>query len=125
VSELPIGAVVDWDGHSPIDGETVVSVIDVAGTTYAFTTRSMWVVKPIARTQPPREGDEGIAMGYILERETAAFSAEVEAEAAILIRDGYAAPFDAIDLARENVKMRRRRAAESRPVPDPPAGAAR
>ena len=36
------------------------------------------------------------------------FDDEVEQEAATLIRDGYAAPFDAIRLARETVTRRRR-----------------
>lgn len=46
-----------------------------------------------------------------LRGEQAAFEAEVEQQAAAYIRDGIAAPFDAIALARETVLRRRREAA--------------
>jgi hypothetical protein len=53
--------------------------------------------------------------------EMSAFSAEVEEEAARLIRDGYAAPFDAIAIARESVKRRRQKKADQAALSRPPA----
>lgn len=47
------------------------------------------------------------------EKEKMSFEFEVEAEAVRLIRDGLAAPFDAIEQARDFVMRRRRKLSES------------
>jgi hypothetical protein len=46
--------------------------------------------------------------------ESRAFDLEVEAEAAKLVRDGYAGPFEALRFAREMVLLRRQEAARQR-----------
>jgi hypothetical protein len=43
--ELPPAPEIDWDGHSPINGEPVTSQIDFCGHTLVFTKSSAYVAQ--------------------------------------------------------------------------------